>query len=249
MFPPPGVVWEGMVELSKLELCGGGKHRSTENTTKCSECEENNGKPTWKGSKVEYDCNVPYTRKKDTAVDAGQAPEGMYPCSSPSKKDTSALNNKPCKVVCKEKIDDKCYETTWILKSCEYKGEEEDVQQDDTSNEAVPYILEDDWETETKYTMIVSKITSDKLPIGKITQGGESFGTSTILGDRTWAVAQAEIYNPTKADMFNQDWHVRLKSCKVTDLNVSFLSFNVTNILPGSVKKILDRGIGQGLVH
>ena len=238
-----------MVELSKMELCGGGKHSSTETTTKCSECNEKKGKPTWSGSKVEYNCEFPFNAI-GSPEPAGQAPEGKYPCSSPSSiKDTSALNNKPCQVVCEEKIDDKCYKTTWVLKGCTYKGEEEDVQEQDTSKEAVPYILEDDWEKDTKYTVIVSKDTSDKLPIGQYKKGGESFGTSTILFDRTWTVAQAEIYNPTKADMFNQDWHVRLKPCKVTDLNVSFLNFKVTNILPASVKKILDKGIGQGLVH
>lgn len=257
MFPPPGVVWEGMVELSKLELCGGGKHRPTKNTTKCSECEKNNGKPTWKGSRVKFEpepppfgwsgneieCRPP-GREIGPEVNAGNAPEGMYPCSSPKKN-----KNNPCTVTCYEKINDECYRTKWVLKSCSYKGEEEDVKEQDTSKEAVPYILEADWEKNTKYTVIVSKNTSDKLPLGQYKKDGESFGTSTILGDRTWTVAQAEIYNPTKADMFNQDWHVRLKSCKIDDLNVSFFSVKVSNILPSSIKKVLDKGIGQALVH
>ncbi len=232
-----------------MELCGGGTSRSTENTTKCSECQKNKGKPTWSGAKVELNCEFPYN-KIGSPVDAGQAPEGKYPCSSPSSiKDTSIFYNKPCTVTCKEKINGKCYETKWVLKGCVYKGKEEDVQQQDTSKEAVPYILEDDWEKDTKFTVIVSKDTSDKLPIGQYKKGGESFGTSTILGDRTWTVAQAEIYNPTKADMFNQDWHVRLKSCKLDDLNISFFGKKVSNILPSSVKKVLDKGISQGLVH
>ena len=237
-----------MVELTKLELCGGGKHRSTENTTECSTCEKNNGKPTWKGSRIEYNCKPPFN-KIGSDEDAGKAPAGMYPCSSYSKEDTSKFNKKPCKVVCNEKVNNKCYETTWVLKSCAYKGKEKKVKQQNTSKEAVPYILEDDWEKDTKFTVIVSKNTSDKLPIGQYIKGGESFGTSTILGDRTWAIAQAEIYNPTKADMFNQDWHARLKPCKLDDLNISFFSVKVSNILPSSIKKILDKGIGQGLVH
>jgi len=197
---------------------------------------------------VEYNCKSPFN-EIGSEEDPGKAPEGKYPCSSPSIKDTSVFNKKPCTVTCREKINGKCYRTKWVLKSCTYKGKEEDVQEQDTSKEAVPYILEDDWEKDTKYTVIVSKNTSDKLPIGQYKKGGESFGTSTILGDRTWTIAQAEIYNPTKADMFNQDWHVRLKSCKLDDLNISFFSVKVSNILPSSIKKLLDKGIGQGLVH
>ena len=232
-----------------MELCGGGKHSSTETTTKCSECNKKKGKPTWSGSRVEYNCEAPFN-KIGSAFDPGQAPEGKYPCSSPSRiKDTSAFNKKPCTVTCKEKIDDKCYETKWVLKGCVYKGEEEDVEEQDTSKEAVPYILEDDWEKDTKFTVIVSKNTSDKLPLGQYRKDGESFGTSTILGDLTWAVAQAEIYNPTKADMFNQDWHVRLKPCKLNDLNIKFLGKDISGLLPSSIKKLFDKGIGQGLVH
>ena len=135
-----------MVELSKMELCGGGKQSSTESTTSCSECNKNKGKPYWSGSKVEYNCKAPFN-KIGSDEDAGTAPEGKYPCSSPkSIKDKSALNNKPCKVVCEEKINDKCYKTTWVLKGCTYKGKKEDVKKQDTSKEAVPYILEDDWE-------------------------------------------------------------------------------------------------------
>ena len=238
-----------MVELSKMELCGGGKHSSTKSTESCSECNKNKGKPEWSGSKVEYNCKAPFN-EIGSDEDAGKAPAGRYPCKSPSSiKDKSVFNNKPCKVVCREKKNNKCYKITWVLRGCTYKGEKEDVQEQDTSKEAVPYILEDDWEKNTKYTVIVSKNTSDKLPLGQYRKGGESFGTSTILGDLTWTIAQAEIYNPTKADMFNQDWHVRLKSCKLDDLNISFFSVKVSNILPSSIKKLLDKGIGQGLVH
>ena len=248
MIPPPGGLWEGFVELSKNELCGGGTHSSTKSTTSCSECNKNKGKPTWVGSRVEYNCEFPFN-EIGSEVDAGEAPEGKYPCGSPSIKDTSIFNNKPCTVTCREKINGKCYRTKWVLQGCVYKGKSEDVKQRDTSKEAVPYILETDWEKDTKFTVIVSKNTSDKIPIGQYKKGGESFGTSTILGDRTWTVAQAEIYNPTKADMFNQDWHVRLKSCKLDDLNISFFGKKVSNILPSSVKKVLDKGISQGLVH
>jgi len=238
-----------MVELTKLELCGGGKHASTESTTSCSECDKNKGKPYWRGEKVERNCDFPFNAI-GSSVDAGQAPKGKYPCSSPtSVKDQSALNKKPCTVTCKEKINDKCYETKWILKSCTYKGKKKEVKKQDTSKEAVPYILEDDWEKDTKCTVIVSKNTSDKLPLGQFRKGGESFGTSTILADLTWAVAQAEIYNPTKADMFNQDWHVRLKPCKLNDLNIKFLGKDISGLLPSSIKKLFDKGIGQGLVH
>jgi len=238
-----------MVELSKMELCGGGKHSSTKNTTKCSECNKNKGKPTWSGSRVRYKCKDPWN-EIGSEFDPGKAPAGKYPCKSPSStRDTSIFNKQPCWVTCYDKINGKCYRTKWVLQGCTYKGEEEDVQQEDTSKEAVPYILEDDWEKDTKYTVIVSKNTPDKLPLGQFRKGGESFGTSTVLGDRTWTVAQVEIYNPSKADMFNQDWHVRLKPCKLDDLNISFFSVKVSNILPSSVKKLLDKGIGQGLVH
>ena len=238
-----------MVELSKLELCGGGKHASTESTTSCNECNKNKGKPNWSGSRVEYNCDPPFN-EIGSGFDPGKAPAGRYPCKSPTSiRDKSALNNKPCRVVCRTKENNKCYKTTWVLRGCTYKGKKENVKKQDTSKEAVPYILEDDWEKDTKFTVIVSKNTSDKLPLGQFRKGGESFGTSTILGDRTWTVAQAEIYNPTKADMFNQDWHVRLKPCKLDDLNISFFSVKVSNILPSSVKKLLDKGIGQELVH
>jgi len=238
-----------MVELSKMELCGGGKHGSTKSTTSCRECNKNKGKPTWSGSRIELDCENPLI-KIGSEFDPGKAPAGRYPCSSSRRiRDKSPFNNKPCIVTCTEKINGKCYRTKWVLQGCTYKGKKEDVKQRDTSKEAVPYILEDNWEKDTKYTVIVSKDTSDKLPLGQYRKGGESFGTSTILGNRTWTVAQAEIYNPTKADMFNQDWHVRLKPCKLDDLNISFFSVKVSNILPSSVKKILDKGIGQGLVH
>lgn len=237
-----------MVELSKMELCGGGKHASTELTTSCRECNENKGKPTWSGSRIEYNCKKVY-EKIGSAFDPGKAPAGRYPCRSPSIRDTSIFNKKPCRVTCYDKINGKCYETKWVLQGCTYKGKKKNVEQEDTSKKAVPYILGDDWEKDTKFTVIVSKNTPDKLPLGQFRKGSESFGTSTILGDRTWTVAQAEIYNPTKADMFNQDWHVRLKPCKLDDLNISFFSVKVSNILPSSVKKLLDKGIGQGLVH
>ena len=235
-----------MVELSKMELCGGGKQSSTKSTESCSECNKNKGTPYWSGSRVEYNCKIPFN-EIGSDEDAGTAPKGKYPCKSPTSiKDKSVFNNKPCKVVCKEKKNNKCYKTTWVLRGCTYKGKKEDVKKQDTSKEAVPYILEDDWEKDTKYTVIVKKDTSDKLFIGQYKKGGESFGTS-----KTWtiAIAQAEIYNPTKADMFNQDWHVRLKPCKLDDLNISFLGKKVSNILPSSIKKLLDKGIGQGLVH
>jgi len=198
---------------------------------------------------VEYNCDPPFN-EIGSELDAGEAPEGgRYPCSSPSIRDKSIFNDKPCTATCYEQINGKCYRTKWVLKGCVYKGKSKKVKQQNTSKEAVPYILEADWEKDTKYTAIVSKNTSDKLPIGQYKKGGESFGTSTILGDRTWTVAQAEIYNTTKADLFNQDWHVRLKSCKIDDLNISFFGVKVSNILPSSVKKVLDKGIGQGLVH
>ena len=238
-----------MVELSKMELCGGGKQSSTKSTESCSECNKNKGTPYWSGSKVEYNCEFPFN-EIGSDEDAGTAPKGKYPCKSPTSiKDKSLLNNKPCRVVCKEKKNNKCYKTTWVLRGCTYKGKKEDVKKQDTSKEAVPYILEDDWEKDTKFTVIVSKKTSDKLPIGQYRKDGESFGTSTILFDLTWAVAQAEIYNPTKADMFNQDWHVSLKPCKLNDLNIKFLGKDISGLLPSSIKKLFDKGIGQGLVH
>ena len=253
VIPPPGAMWEGFVELSKMELCAGGTHSSTESTTSCRECNEKNGTPRWRGRRVEMECDPPKghpAKEIGQWEDAGEPPQGSkYPCGSPSISDPPKGSKRPCTATCWEKKNGKCYKYKWVLKGCTYKGDPKDVKQDDTSKEAVPYMLKAGWGKDTKYTAIVSKKTSDKLPIGQYKKGGESFGTSTILGNLTWTVAQAELYNPTKTDLFNQDWHVRLKSCKLDDLNIIFFGKKVSNILPSSIKKVLDKGIGQGLVH
>ena len=63
------------------------------------------------------------------------------------------------------------------------------------------------------------------------------------------AVAQVEIYNPTQADLFNQDWHVKLKPCRLNDLKITFMGKDVAGLVPASIKKVIDKGLGQGLVH
>lgn len=255
VLPPPGLVWEGMVELSEAELCGGadGKHQPTETTTKCSVCDQKNGDPTWSGQRRTIDCDryrqIPRViRSLGAWEDAADIPEGQrYPCSNPIKNDTGS---DPCYVTCYEAPSNgPCYEYKWILKGCTYKGDEEDVQQEDTSNEAKPLMLETDWEDKTKYTAIVHQKTRDKLAFGRYREGGETFSAETILADATWAFAQVEIYNPTDADLFNQDWHVKLKPCKINDLRVSFFDQDIASIIPGKVKEVIDKGLGEAMVH
>ena len=253
--PPPIVYWEASVELSKMELCGTAddKHQKIENTTKCSECNQKKGDPTWSGRRVELDCNryrqnPPQIREIGSWDDAPDLPSGQRnPCSGNT---TDHLGNKPCTADCIEAPQNgPCYKYSWVLKGCTYKGEEEDVKQTNTDNKPKPIVLDTEWESKTKFTAILQKGTRDKLSYGQYRKDGETFGAETVLFNSTWAFAQAEIYNPTDADLFNQDWHVRLKPCTLDDLNISFFDKKISNILPSSIKKLLDKGIGQGLVH
>ncbi len=254
VIPPPGAVYEGMVELTKLELCGGAgdKHQKTETTTKCRICDEKNGEPTWGGQRVEIDCDRYHISSviypTGTWEKAPDPPAGQrYPCSSPIKNDTGS---DPCYVTCYEAPNNgPCYQYKWVLKGCTYPGDEEEVQQEDNSDEAKPLMLETDWEDKTKYTAIVQQATRDKLTYGRPWEGGETFGADTILANATWAFAQVEIYNPTDADLFNQDWHVKLKPCKINDLRVSFFDQDIASIIPGKVKEIIDKGLGEAMVH
>lgn len=253
VIPPPGAVWEGMVELSKSELCAGagGKHQSTESTTKCRECDQKNGEPTWGGQKRKINCkNYPVINPQGDWMEAGDPPEGRrYPCSNPRKVDP-LFGDDPCYVTCYETPKNgPCYEYKWVLKGCTYKGDAKDVEQTDTSKEARPLMLATDWEKKTKYTAIVKKDTRDKLTYGRYREGGETFGAETVLANATWAVAQVEIYNPTDNDLFNQDWHVKLKPCKLKDLQVSFFGKDVADIIPAKVKETIDKGLGEAMVH
>ncbi len=256
VIPPPGAMWEGFVELSKNELCGGSSdtHSSTESTTSCRECDQKKGEPTWSGRRVRIDCKIyneqGIIKELGSWENADPLPQGQRsPCSSPVSKSDPLFGSKPCTVTCIEKKDGECYKSKWVLKGCTYQGKEENVQQTDTSKEAKPLMLKPNWEDQTKYTAIVKKNVSDQLHYGQYREGGESFGVKNMLGDTTWAVAQVEIYNPTQADLFNQDWHVKLKPCRLNDLKITFMGKDVAGLVPASIKKVIDKGLGQGLVH
>ena len=126
-----------------------------------------------------------------------------------------------------------------VLRKCTYIEKVNDSISS-SGDKPKPYVLDDNWEKHVKYTAFVKKNVSDRIAFGS--DGADSEKT-------TWATAQAEMYNPTQAWMFNQDWQVRLKPWKVDDVDISVLGFDIMDKLPDSMKNAVSEGVSEFIVH
>jgi hypothetical protein len=161
----------------------------------------------------------------------------------------------------------KYYKIERIMEGCIYQKKER-VEATDTSDKAVPTVLEEDWKDKVKYTGIVHQKVSTKFPwIGsgdnrvdslKTDQAGEDItfgeggdsakdsGAPVDLPEETYCFACAEIYNPTDKDLFNQDWHVRLIPCEAEALKNSVSIAGQQLPIPSG---LLNGTIGEIVIH
>jgi len=148
---------------------------------------------------------------------------------------------------------EKCYVSNWIMEKCifeETASVEADIPEDE---KPVPLILKEgkdggEWKKGLQFTGFVFKEVKDLANLTyKDKTGSTIFGglTKTTLG-----VARAEVYNPSKPDLFNQDWRVKLSPITVEGLNLDVL--NISELLTEQAdafgfetKGVLDTGVGK----
>lgn len=279
IIPPPIAFFDLFVKLQTNALCGGDSSEEIEHVTKrCDECKDNNGTAEWRGgewceiktkdcdSEIIGDCKNPSKRTGCKIY-----PESGCSVIEPTKENDAC---KLCKLkteiewedcdcdvakpdagcVCGNKLDTHYekkpvkhyYKKIWILRECKYMSEVNAGT--GPGKKPAPLVLADEWEKKANYTAIVYKTTKDRLSFGPYKQGGEShvFGTPDT---KTVGIAQAKIYNPTGADLFNQDWHVRLKPCKIEDLNLSIGGVDIMDYVPEGVRGLADKAAGEIIVH
>ncbi len=167
---------------------------------------------------------------------------------------------------------DHFYREEWALQKCQYDVEDSvDVDIPSDSDKPAPYVLDDDWYKHSNFTGIVWRdITkgftwrgSEGQPVRSLKsdqagtevifgKGGEGTeGTEILLQDITYSTAQVQIYNPTHADLFNQDWRVRLTQLNMQDLiaNIGVGGINLGEVLPPEVLGILSTGLKEINIH
>ena len=275
VIPPPGLTYFFYAKYLSNSICSGETGFDTPEgiekiTTNCDECDPDKHKikeQEWlkQDGKLEIansnytDCKMPgtsspktpsnYITKTTETVKTIKKPKEPCmqckiikvtytvncPCSESGCKNCSGDPPKGTKtIVAYYKTDHK------VLKKCIYLEKGNAAPISAGGNKPKPYILDDNWQKHVKYTALVKKNVSDRLAFGS---GGSDSEKST------WATAQAEMYNPTQAWMFNQDWQVRLKPWIANDVDISVLGFDIKDKLPDSIKDAVSKGLSEFIVH
>jgi len=257
--PPPAAAWYIFLELHYRALCTGQSQSQAmdTNTTDCDVCEDNNGVQTWQGerarvSQQDYNCRGSNINAI-SGEDLGERSSGSG----------DIIAQDPCKrcrryrgppISCDCNSDPDCtncdsdgrgtkrdyFLETWVLTDCVYQ-EDYTVDADSTSDKPAPLMLADDWQERMSHTAITIKIVGDWLSLHRYEEGGQEL---TGPEKTTWGIARAKIYNPSGADLFNQDWRVKMAPCDLENLN---LAGGIS--LPSSVSKFADKGLKEILIH
>ncbi len=274
IIPNPGIVYKVYVQVLANSICSGetgfdSPEGFEQMTTNCDECDTDKHdikEVKWVKQKDELEIASPnYTNCDIPAASSPKTPSSYITKNSVDIK-TIKFPKEPCtqcKIIkrtytvncnCSESGCKNCsgdppkgtktivayYKTDHkVLKKCTYI-EKVEASISTSGDKPKPYILDDKWEKHVKYTAFVKKNVSDRIAFGS--DGSDSEKT-------TWATAQAEMYNPTQAWMFNQDWQVRLKPWKADDMDMSILGFDIMDKLPDSMKNAVSQGVSEFLVH
>jgi len=263
IIPNPGIVYKVYVKVFADSICGGSTSFDApetveRNTTSCSECDPGKHDITdkkWLRETCEinssnlkaYNCD-----KSNACISNAKSPsDGAY---EKVKTVTHVMSEDPCKKCILKKwekeirnaegevvdIKKKYYKTVKTLRWCKYK-EKVDEGITPPSKKPKPLMLADDWQDYAKYTVVVKKDVGDRVSIVSADSGGHNAISGFAL-----ATAQAEVYNPTEAHLFNQDWQANLKPWKAGDVN---LGIGGLNDLPSVIQKAVNEGAKEVIVH
>ncbi len=264
MIPPPNLLWDSMVKWAGDSYCNDGNSNAENlvavNTRDLDLCLEKNGKandggqPIWTGGVT---CEPIGGGEKCSGEGSGGDYRGYL---NPS--DTYLVSRNPAKArepdaiagVCKpancpdcDPVEALCYKE-YILKECIVKEKYEGgVQMDSSKKEEVPMVLDDEWQKQLRFTALAKKDVFH--PAYLYRQAGDS-SEKTV-----WAISCAEVHNPVP-DMFNQDWQVRLKPCRVDEMNLDAMgiSSELSGLIGGTggidvFRSKINEIVGELLVH
>ncbi|MDA3895041.1 MAG: Tad domain-containing protein [Desulfobacteraceae bacterium] len=263
VMPNPGLIYKAMVYGYSENICSGQPVNVPikESTGSCSECDTKEN-ATVKYSPVNREdeiqisspnvntCNLTGTQKKvpANAYIVDKRPEmDDEPCIKCNIKTIEYYQDCDCTLSsdcsnCDEndengtRVITEHYRTDYrVLEECSYESNQ--IIDSAPQHKPLPLMLATGWQDRLKYTVIVrNDDVGDKFPL-----------VSSDSDSDTWATAQAEVYNPTEAHLFNQDWQVRLKPWKLEDVDFRIGGFDISKKIPGFNK--ISQGAESIILH
>jgi len=157
-----------------------------------------------------------------------------------------------CELLCYDVSGGKCYKIEVSMKECTYPDPA--TSQQATGDGPAPQLLDPRWREKSVYSSVVCKTPQDyfaglKSKLGRTPSGSAEDLEMEEFSSATWAFAQAEIYNASHPDLFNQDWHVKLRRWEAEDVDLTFFGVDVDSVIPSFVKKLFDRVLEEVIVH
>jgi hypothetical protein len=255
LVPPIASIYGLLVDAAYSSLCGGGSTSVTYplSTLDCEECADNNGRDvTWVGARCKIDVPSVDAECVGPADDLGdeefndfdaarfffetqgltqrmRPPDPSEPTSggacsyfdldTQTETVTDPNTNTQTTVV-------EHYKTEWVMTNCTYDSADE-VSVGTPSNRPTPLMIDPDWVSRSEYLALSTMAVDDQVTYTGLNYEGP---TQTVtLGDagerQTISVGQVKVYNATGADLFNQDWRVRLVPVDLGGLNTDVTQF------------------------
>ncbi|MDJ0780968.1 MAG: pilus assembly protein TadG-related protein [Desulfosarcinaceae bacterium] len=254
LVPPISTVYGLLVDAAYGSICGGSSTVNIEmQTSDCQECADNDGRDiAFVGYRCQIDapnvdaaCISPeddegertYNRFQDAQVEFGAlgftqrtkppdttSPTAQGACSfyrlqTDSRTIVDANTGQETTII-------EYFKTEWVMSECTFDSTEA-VSVGAPPDPPTPLMIDPDWLERSEYLALSTMAVGDKVTYTGVDY--ESPNQAIILGDagerQTLSVAQAKVYNATGADLFNQDWRVRLVPVDLDELNTDITQF------------------------
>lgn len=187
VMPNPLIYYEMFKRAQYNDLCSTsgssplGEIEMPNSTMDCDKCESERGNATWEGFRIELTRNACHDqyKKSDTGeenlgsmtFENGRKPQGAVELNNGCDIEDCPDTPSPCRVCNnlqtiapeQEGQPPRFFADIWVMKSCEYEGDDEDeepfeIETEDHDNDKVqPLVLDDDWQDKVKYTSLVLK--------------------------------------------------------------------------------------------
>jgi hypothetical protein len=255
LVPPIASIYGLLVDAAYSSLCGSGSSSVSYplDTLDCEECANNNGRDVnWVGGRcqvatrnVDAECIEPeedlgeeafndfdaaqlffdgqgYTRRMrppDPSEPTSGGACSFYRLETHTETVTDPNTGTETTVV-------EYFKTEWIMTTCTYDSAQE-VSVGAPPDPPTPLMIDPDWVSKSEYLALSTMAVDDKVTYTGL--NAETPAQPITFGDAgeqtTISVAQVKVYNATGADLFNQDWRVRLVPVDFDGLNTDVTQF------------------------